>query len=57
MQKEFDRLQQTFEEESVKKPKNTTITYEKKKQMDKYLNNKESVDLLNFYGLKLPREY
>ena len=25
--------------------------------MDKYLNNKESVDLLNFYGLKLPSEY
>ena len=25
--------------------------------MDKYLNNKQSVDLLNFYGLKLPREY
>ena len=56
MQKEFDRLQQTFEEESVKKPKITTVTYEKK-QMDKYLNNKESVDLLNFYSLKLPSEY
>ena len=25
--------------------------------MDKYLNNKESVDLLNFYGLKLPSKY
>ena len=25
--------------------------------MDKYLNNKESIDLLNFYGLKLPSEY
>ena len=56
MQKEFDRLQQTLEEESVKKPKITTVTYEKK-QMDKYLNNKESVDLLNFYGLKLPSKY
>ena len=56
MQKEFDRLQQTFEEQSVKKPKITTVTYEKK-QMDKYLNNKESVDLLDFYGLKLPSEY
>ena len=30
MQKEFDRLQQTLEEESVKKPKITTVTYEKK---------------------------
>ena len=39
-----------------KKPITTTITYEKK-QMDKYLNNKESIDLLNFYGLKLPSEY
>ena len=38
------------------KPKITTVTYEKK-QMDKYLNNKESIDLLNFYGLKLPSEY
>ena len=25
--------------------------------MDKYLNNKETVDLLNFYDLKLPSEY
>ena len=25
--------------------------------MDKFLNNKESIDLLNFYGLKLPSEY
>ena len=25
--------------------------------MDKYLNNKESIDLLNFYGLKLPSKY
>ena len=24
--------------------------------MDKYLNNKESIDILNFYGLKLPSE-
>ena len=39
-----------------KKPKITTVTYEKK-QMDKYLNNKGSIDLLNFYGLKLPSEY
>ena len=38
------------------KPKITTVTYGKE-QMDKYLNNKETVDLLNFYGLKLPSEY
>ena len=38
------------------KPKITTVTFEKK-QMDKYLNNKESIDLLNFYSLKLPSEY
>ena len=38
------------------KPKITTVTYGKE-QMDKYLNNKESVDLLNFYGLKRPSEY
>ena len=56
MQKEFDRLQQTLEEESVKKPKITTVTYGKD-EMDKFLNNKESIDLLNFYGLKLPSEY
>ena len=56
MQKEFIRLQQTLEEESVKKTKITTVTYEKD-EMDKYLNNKESIDLLNFYGLKLPSEY
>ena len=39
-----------------KKPKITTVTYEKD-EMDNYLNNKESIDLLNFYGLKLPSEY
>ena len=38
------------------KPKFTTVTYGKE-QMDKYLNNKESVDLLNFYVLKRPSEY
>ena len=37
------------------KPKITTVTFEKD-EMDKYLNNKESIDLLNFYGLKLPSE-
>ena len=59
MQRKIIRLQQTlgveFEEETVEKPITTTITYEKK-QMDKYLNNKESIDLLNFFGLKLPCE-
>ena len=59
LQRKIIRLQQTlgveFEEETVEKPI-TTITYEKK-QMDKYLNNKESIDLLNFFGLKLPSEY
>ena len=44
------------EEESVKKPKITTLTYEKD-EMDKFFNNKESIDLLNFYGLKLPSKY
>ena len=44
------------EKESVKKPIITTITYEKK-QMDKYLNSKEIIDLLDSYGLKLPSEY
>ena len=56
MQKEFNRLKQTLEEESVKKPKITTVRYEKD-EMDKFLNTKESIDLLNFYGLKLPSEY
>ena len=44
------------EEESVKKPKITTLTYEED-EMDEFLNNKESIDLLNFYGLKLPSKY
>ena len=39
-----------------KKPKITTVTYGKD-EMNKYLNEKETVDLLNFYGLKLPSEY
>ena len=60
LEKERKRLQEIldeeFEEESVKKPITTTITYGKE-QMDKYLNNKESVDLLNFYSLKLPSKY
>ena len=44
------------EEESVKKPKITTLEY-KKDEIDKFLNNKESIDLLSFYGLKLPSKY
>ena len=60
LQIKLERLQQTlkeeFEEESVEKSKITTVTYGKE-QMDKYLSNKETVDLLNFYGLKLPSEY
>ena len=39
-----------------KKPKITTVRYEKD-QMDKYLGNEEAVNLLKFYGLKLPSEY
>ena len=38
------------------KPKTVTVKYGKE-QMDKYLNNKESIDLLNFYDLKKPSEY
>ena len=34
----------------------TTLSYEKD-EIDKYLMNKESIDLLNFYDLKLPSEY
>ena len=60
MEKERKRLQEIFyeefEEESVKKTKITTVTYGKD-EMDKFLNNKESIDLLKFYGLKLPSEY
>ena len=49
-------LDEEFKEESVKKPITTTVTYGKE-QMDKYLNNKETVDLLNFYSLKLASKY
>ena len=54
----MERLQKIKEEieESIKKPKTTTLEY-KKDEMDKFLNNKESIDLLNFYGLKLPSKY
>ena len=51
-----EALDEEIEEKSVKKPITTTVTYEKD-EMDKYLNNEESIDLLNFYGLKLPSEY
>ena len=59
LEKERKRLQEILDEESeetVGKPKITTVTYGKE-QMDKYLSNKETVDLLNFYGLKLPSKY
>ena len=56
MQNEIDRLQQTSEGVSVEKPKFTTVTYGKE-QMNKYLNDRDSVDLLNFFSLKLPDKY
>ena len=57
MEKEKERLQEILEKEkSVKKPKTTTLEY-KQDEMDKFLNNKESIDLLIFYGLKLPSKY
>ena len=59
LEKERKRLQEILGEESeetVGKPKITTVTYGKE-QMDKYLSNKETVDLLKFYGLKLPSKY
>ena len=60
LEKERKRLQkildEEFKEESVKKPITTTVTYGKE-QVDKYLSNKETVDLLKFYGLKLPSKY
>ena len=54
--KEREIFLKKIEEETVEKPKFTTVSYGKE-QMDKYLNNKESVDLLNSYGLKRPSEY
>ena len=39
----------------IKKPI-TTVTYGKD-EMDKHLNYTETIELLNFYGLKLPSEY
>ena len=59
MKKERKKLKEILEKESgesIKKPKKTTLEY-KKDEMDKFLNNKESIDLLNFYGLKLPSKY
>ena len=49
-------LDEEFEEESVKKPITTTVSYGKQ-QMDKYLGNKEVVNILKFDVLKLPSEY
>ena len=47
LQRKLERLQKNiyeeFEEETVEKPKITTVTY-KKDEMNKYLNNKESID-------------
>ena len=54
--KEREIFLKKIEEETVKKPKITTVTYGKER-MNKYLNNKVSIDLLNSYGLKLPYEY
>ena len=59
LEKERKRLKEILEKEtgeSIKKTKKTTLEY-KKDEMDKFLNNKESIDLLNFYGLKLPSKY
>ena len=42
--------------EDIVKPKSTTISYTKD-LMNKYLNNKKSRDIINFFGLKLPSEY
>ena len=59
MKKERERLQEILvkeKEETTAKPKFTTLEY-KKDDMDKFLNNKESINLLNFYGLKLPSKY
>ena len=58
LKKKLERLKKIKEEieESIKKPKTTTLEY-KKDEMDKFLNNKESIDLLNFYGLRLPSKY
>ena len=54
--KEREIFPKKIEEETVKKPKIITVTYGKE-QMNKYLNNKESVIILNNYGLKQPSEY
>ena len=59
LKKERERLQEILKkesEETVGKPKFITVSYGKE-QMDKFLNNKESVDILNYFGLKRPSEY
>ena len=49
-------LDEEFEEESVKKPITTTVTYGKD-EMDKHLNYTKGIDLLDSFGLKLPSNY
>ena len=62
LQRKILRLQQTlseeFEEETVEKsiPKVSTIRYEKK-DMDQFLNNLESSEILRSYNLGLPSTY
>ena len=60
LQRKMKRLYQSLgeetEEESVKKPIITTVTYGKD-EMDKHLNKKETVDILKSYGLELPSVY
>ena len=43
-------------EESIKQPKTTKIEY-KKSEMDRYLLNKDSIDILKSYGFDLPSKY
>ena len=59
MEKERERLKEILEkesEETVVKPKVITVSYGKE-QMDKFLNSKDIVDILNSFGLKQPSEY
>ena len=59
LEKERERIKEILEKESeepVEKQKKTILEY-KKEDMDKFLNNKDSIDLLKFYGLKLPSKY
>ena len=59
LEKEKERLKEILKkgsEETVGKPKFITVSYGKE-QMDKFFNNKESVDTLNSFNLKRPSEY